>query len=124
MSMNYTGTTTEIISEQNINLFCKEELTNFNKLLLEDEDFDLQELTYENMEGNLAKAYRILCDALEVKTKIRIRVNYHNSFINGQPRTDEVDGVFWEVCNRTVLNPKISKDNHRLIKTVSYVEYG
>jgi hypothetical protein len=122
--MNYTGTTTEIISEQNINLFCKEELTNFNKLLLEDEDFDLQELTYENMEGNLAKAYRILCDALEVKTKIGIRVNYHDSFINGEPRTDEVDGVFWEVCNRTVRNPKISKDNHRLIKTVSYVEYS
>ena len=75
MSMNYSGTTTEIISEQNINLFCKEELANFNKLLLEDENFDLQDLAYEDMTSKLAKAYRIPKSKLLLRCDILTKIN-------------------------------------------------
>jgi hypothetical protein len=122
MRAAYRGATADIVSEETINNYCKEDLNEFNKLLVE-KNVDLQELAYEEVYDEVEEVYTRICKTFYEKTNIHIRVNYHSSEYYGSP-ADEVDGVFWEVYNKNILNPNISDDMHKLIKHVHYVEYS
>ena len=104
MSMGYSASYAETISEENLRKICPEELDTFLGLFgdkglcgsledaarsLEWQDGDCVE-TVDNAYLDIQSAFKTKTDGLE------LHIGYHNSSEEGD-RNDEVDGVYWAV---------------------------
>lgn len=127
MDMEYSGYSTQIISNERVEQIAPKEYKALFYMVefLVDNSYSGYSIALFDNEDNadLIELTEILYAKVKEVTGLEITWNYHDQEEQGS-RYDEVDGFFFEVCNGTIPNPKLTKETHKLLEWVSYVSYG